>query len=251
MQVSQLPSNKVPAPWASSASGSLVVIPPVTVAGGAGHASWTQGIPAECMEVGGIPPFGQEQNGFEQVVSSWVWWLNAGAPVPYDSAFSATIGGYPYGAMVWTAPGTYYISTADNNTTAPPSSSWISSRLVPAFTQLAPQVSRVHGALITPGYSNSITVSGVAGIAGQFIIDGYINYYTSAITDGEIVATLTNSLNSTQDADGTQVSQYHRIIVPASAGQTMTATFAITGSSSLSPSTAASYAVSFIFQPFF
>jgi hypothetical protein len=177
--------------------------------------------------------------------------MNAGAPVPYDSTFSTTIGGYPYGAIVFSAPGTYYVSTVDNNTTAPPSSSWTSMRLVPAFTQLAPAITRVHGVLATSGYTNSITVSGTAGIAGQFIVDAYVNYYTASITNGQITATLTNSINGNSDADGTQVSQTHRIIVPATAGQTMTATLAISASNPLTPSTDISYGVSYFFQPFF
>ena len=131
MQTSGIP-YKTPHVFASSAAGSLVSSPiPDTVAGGAGHLSWQQGIPSECMTLGGIPPFGAEVNALYQQMSAWSQWQQAGGPVFYDSTFSSEIGGYPKGAVLAVPglPSAYYISTVENNTSAPPGSTWLVSRI--------------------------------------------------------------------------------------------------------------------------
>jgi hypothetical protein len=63
----------------------------------------------------------QDFNGLFQQITAWNRWQAAGGLVPYDSAFSTAVGGYPAGAAVLSASvaGRVWISAADNNTTNP------------------------------------------------------------------------------------------------------------------------------------
>jgi hypothetical protein len=73
---------------------------------------------------GGCPPSGQDFNGILKQLSQWAQWQSAGGPVFYDSVFAASVGGYPNGAILSSAvtPGTQWMSTVDNNTTNPDTS---------------------------------------------------------------------------------------------------------------------------------
>jgi len=69
---------------------------------------------------GGVAPSGQDFNGILNAITKWVQWLNARAPVFYDAAFSAAIGGYPKGAMIAAAASsTWWLSSVENNTSNP------------------------------------------------------------------------------------------------------------------------------------
>lgn len=127
MQASDIPS-KFPIPWANSAgSGYTRAVPEASQIGITnGAASLTDGFPPLTFlptASGGVPPFGQDTNGILKQITQWLRWAEAGAPVAWDSVFSAAIGGYPNGAIVASAttPQLWWLSTADNNTTNPDS----------------------------------------------------------------------------------------------------------------------------------
>lgn len=114
--------------WASGAGGSFVRTPPVPSQIGTtnGAASFTDGFPPlnfSPVASGGIPPFGEDMNGILRIITTWLQWIQAGGPIPYDSTFQTAIGGYPSGAVVESVsfPGAYWQSTVDNNTGSPDS----------------------------------------------------------------------------------------------------------------------------------
>ncbi len=88
-----------------------------------GYASFTDGFPPLTftpVASGGIPPFGQDMNGILYSTTSWTRWQASGGTVPYDSTFSAAIGGYPKGALIASSTaGMFWVSLVDDNTTDP------------------------------------------------------------------------------------------------------------------------------------
>lgn len=72
---------------------------------------------------GGCPPFGQDFNGILKQITQWIQWQAVSSGLPWDSTFSANIGGYPKGGIVQSNVlfGRMWISTADNNTSNPDS----------------------------------------------------------------------------------------------------------------------------------
>lgn len=122
MQLSQIPT-KFQKAFASLAAGGNIRAIPVTTPDPDG-ASQELGFPPSTMTAvgaGGVPPDGRDMNGVLNNVSAWVIWQAAGGVVQYDAVFQAAIGGYPRYSVIGsvTAPGTYWQSTADNNTTNP------------------------------------------------------------------------------------------------------------------------------------
>jgi microcystin-dependent protein len=121
MQASNIPV-KLSIPWANSAGSSYIRTVPEASRIGIqnGAASLTDGFPPWTMGPGGFP-FGQDFNGILKQITQWLQWTQAGAPVQWDSAFSAAIGGYPAGALILklNTPGAYWYSTVDNNVTNP------------------------------------------------------------------------------------------------------------------------------------
>ncbi len=125
MQSTNIPA-KFPIPFANSAgSGFVRTVPQASQIGiTPGAASLTDGFPPVCFQpvgAGGVPPSGQDFNGLLNQLSSWSRWSAAGGPVYYDATFSASISGYPKGAMLdnLTTPGAFWVSTAENNTSNP------------------------------------------------------------------------------------------------------------------------------------
>lgn len=125
MQDSSIPA-KFPIPWANGAGGSYVrPIPTASQIGiTPGAASLTDGFPPATFTPtgsGGTPPFGADTNGILKQITQWLQWEQAGGPVQYDSAFSASIGGYMKGSILANAStlGSFWISTVDNNTSNP------------------------------------------------------------------------------------------------------------------------------------
>ena len=125
MQASQIPL-KFQIPFANNAgSGYIRPVPQASQIGitpGAG--SLTDGFPPVCFQpvgAGGVPPSGQDFNGLLNQITAWIRWSSAGGPVYYDPTFSASIGGYPQGAILPAAGsiGSFWISTVDNNVTDP------------------------------------------------------------------------------------------------------------------------------------
>lgn len=124
MQISNVPS-RFAIPFANSAgSGYIRPIPQASQIGLTnGAASLTDGFPPLTflpVGAGGVPPFGQDFNGILYQITQWSQWQAAGNPVPYDSGFSASIGGYPTGALITgSTPGQVWLSLVDNNTSNP------------------------------------------------------------------------------------------------------------------------------------
>lgn len=108
---------------ASAATGDIATIPATQATAGDGTASIALAFPPETFiarAAGGEPPRGADMNGFLNLLSSAVQVLQAGYLGPFDATFAAGIGGYPAGAVVsGAAAGTFWVSTADANTTAP------------------------------------------------------------------------------------------------------------------------------------
>lgn len=124
--------------WAALASSGYVANPIPDFTASPGRASQQLGFPAvnaAPVAAGGIPPFIADFNGFGQYVTAWLQYMQAGAAIPWDAAFSAAVGGYPLGAVVLSAtvPDRYWRSTVDANTTNPDTggAGWINAE---AFT---------------------------------------------------------------------------------------------------------------------
>ena len=123
MQLSNAPAQSVEA-WATGDSTKTNPIPVPSQQGiTPGAASWVDGFPPLCSadaSAGGVPPNREDMNGGLYQMSAVDVWMCAGGGFPYNSAFSASIGGYPKGARVLMASGNgYWVSTVDNNVTDP------------------------------------------------------------------------------------------------------------------------------------
>ncbi|MFT8655966.1 MAG: hypothetical protein ABF785_04650 [Acetobacter papayae] len=108
---------------ASAATGNIATIPATQGTAGDGTASIALAFPPETFiarAAGGEPPRGADMNGFLNLLSSAMQVLQAGYLGPFDATFAAGIGGYPAGAIVsGSTAGTFWVSTADSNTTVP------------------------------------------------------------------------------------------------------------------------------------
>lgn len=125
MKIANLPANKFPIPFANAAGSGYIRPIPVPSQSGItpGAASLTDGFPAATflpVGSGGTPPFGQDFNGLLNQITQWTKWQNAGGLVPYDAAYSTSIGGYPQGAILaGTSAGSVWLSIVDDNTSNP------------------------------------------------------------------------------------------------------------------------------------
>lgn len=122
MQSTDIPT-KIPLPFGTNAGANYTRTIPATTAT-QGRASFDQGFPPECFvqaSAGGFPPDGRDENGLLLQMTQWLRWAQAGsAAIKYDGTFSTVVGGYPKGAILAsTTLGTWWVSTADNNTTNP------------------------------------------------------------------------------------------------------------------------------------
>lgn len=121
MKASDIPT-KFQVAFAASASGANVRPIPLTTIDPTA-ASQQLGFPPETftpLDAGGVAPDGRDMNGVLNMATAWDRWMSAGAPVPYDGAFSSTIGGYPAGTVLAAATlGQFWLSTADDNTSNP------------------------------------------------------------------------------------------------------------------------------------
>lgn len=125
MQANQIPT-KFNIPWANGAVAPFIRTIPVASQIGiqSGAASLTDGYPPLTFlqqAAGGVSPFGADTNGILNQATAWIRWASAGAPINWDSAFSAAIGGYPLGAVVQSPVtfGLWWICLSDNNGTNP------------------------------------------------------------------------------------------------------------------------------------
>jgi hypothetical protein len=173
MQSTDIPT-KIDIAWASSAGGSFVrPIPDTSQIGiNDGAASWPDGwVPLNATPegAGGIPPDIRDANGMGLAISGWIRWLTAtGSPVPWDSAFSASIGGYPKGGVVAsvTTFGRYWLSTAENNTTNPDTggANWVI--WSPGGGEYAVDTGAANALVIAPATAPAAYVDGL-----EFLVD--------------------------------------------------------------------------------
>ncbi|WP_061470896.1 gp53-like domain-containing protein [Acetobacter senegalensis] len=126
---------------ADAASGNISTVPDTQATAGDGTASIALGFPPETFidrAAGGEPPRGQDMNGFLNRISRAIQVLQAGYFGPFNAAFAAAIGGYPSGAIVrGSVVGTFWVSTADNNTTTPGASGATWQNLFSGYLPLA------------------------------------------------------------------------------------------------------------------
>lgn len=107
----------------SAASGNIATVPDTQGNPGDGTASIALGFPPETFidrAAGGVPPRGQDMNGFLNRMSRAIQVLQAGYFGKFNGSLAAAIGGYPAGAIVQgSGVGTFWVSTTDNNTSTP------------------------------------------------------------------------------------------------------------------------------------
>lgn len=125
MLSSAIPTLKFPIPFGNAAGGGFIRDVPTASRIGIedGAASLNDGfVPLNFNPVasGGVPPFGKDMNGIMKAVTSWLRWQQSGGPIYYDATFSASIGGYPLGALLRANNGLHaWLSTTENNVTNP------------------------------------------------------------------------------------------------------------------------------------
>jgi hypothetical protein len=166
MKQSDIP-DRFELPFASSAGGAFVrAIPKASQIGiQAGAASLETGFPPAnflATGAGGTPFFGQDVNGILRQITEWNRWQNAGAPVPYNAAFSTAIGGYPKGAVLLaTASVHFWLNLVDDNATDPDGggANW-------ASFSLSGVVNQVGGAVGSISLGAGITMA--ANVLGAF-----------------------------------------------------------------------------------
>lgn len=90
---------------------------------GTNAASIEGGFPPVTMEselAGGLPPLGQDMNGFLFLISSHTIYVQSGQPYLYNSTLATAIGGYAIGTILGMTDGTgLWLCTAANNTSNP------------------------------------------------------------------------------------------------------------------------------------
>jgi hypothetical protein len=182
-------------PFANGATGSNIRPIPVASQIGIqpGAASLTDGFPPVtfiAVSSGGTPPWGADWNGILNQTSAWNRWQAAGGPVHWDSAFSATIGGYPSGSTIMSTANAlkYWVSTVDNNTTNPDSggANWMAGYLIP-FTpvQQGTGVSQLSN-VVKLGWDGAylratVDATDLGPLASQSWANG--QFYTKTYTD--------------------------------------------------------------------
>jgi hypothetical protein len=115
----------------SSAGPGFITNPMPNTPTGSNAASIEGGFPSITMEselTGGLPPLGQDMNGFLFLISSHTIYVQSGQLYPYNSTLAAAIGGYAVGTILGMADGTgIWLCTAANNTSNPDTggSGWV------------------------------------------------------------------------------------------------------------------------------
>ena len=167
MQASQVPAN-LNIPFANNAAGGYIrTIPQASQIGIVpGAASLTDGFPPltfQPVSSGGVPPFGQDFNGILNLVTAWTRWQQAGGVPSYNAAFSASIGGYPLGAVVIKGDGTsFWRSLVDNNTSNPDAggAGWgVLSATTTAWTSVTGRPTDLSAFTNGPGYMTAAAVA--------------------------------------------------------------------------------------------
>lgn len=158
-----------------------------TAATGDSTASYNNGFPDITMlneSAGGVPPKGQDFNQILYELAAAARWADAGGVRQYDSSFATSIGGYPkYTRLTGSDGVTEYISTVDDNTTDPDSSSssgWTNyTNLFMRKESNLSDVANIAYALGNLGFSGDIGESGCIIIPvnmGGKLVNFYLQY---------------------------------------------------------------------------
>ena len=156
---------KISIPWASSAGAAYIRSIPNTSQIGIQNcaASYPDGFPPLTFTpaaAGGCPPFGQDFNGLLKQITQWNQWQAISSGLPWDSSFSTSIGGYPKGAIVQSNVllGRLWLSTTDNNTNNPDSTSGTATNWI-----VLPGLAQPGQMIANPGatpYPNTVLANG-------------------------------------------------------------------------------------------
>lgn len=107
----------------SSAGSGFITNPMPNTPTGTNAASIDGGFPPVTMEselAGGLPPLGQDMNGFLFLISSHTIYVQSGQPYLYNSTLATAIGGYAIGTILGMVDGTgLWLCTVANNTSNP------------------------------------------------------------------------------------------------------------------------------------
>lgn len=166
---------KFATPWASAAVAPFITpVIPVAQSGAPNGATQQQGYPpitGTNPAAGGIPPSMADWNGAMFYCTAWLQYLQAGAPIGYDSVFSMNIGGYPPSAIIAQASGNgqFWLNNSGTNNATNPDLGGAGWTLWPPPQTQVPSL-RVIGttgnvANVTNLTLNDMTVSGGSGLA--------------------------------------------------------------------------------------
>lgn len=158
--------KKQPVPF--GVNGPREDIEPTTPTGD-NSASYNSGFPPITMllkAAGGLPPKGQDMNQILFELSSLARWSSAGALNSFDTAFVASISGYPNGSILSNSTFTgCWLNTIDGNTANPENTNGTLTGWVPAFTYGTTAVTGLAAANVTltalQASNERITLAGV------------------------------------------------------------------------------------------
>lgn len=162
-----------------AAASDIATIPTTQAHSGDGTASLALGFPPETFiarSAGGVPPRGQDLNGLLNLISKILRAYQAGCWGTFDAGFAQAIGGYPAGAVVsGTTPGTFWVSTADDNVTMPGAQGAAWQNLFTGYLPLS------GGTVSWLSVNGPVVVEGFGGLTAQAIptnpqVGDYINY---------------------------------------------------------------------------
>lgn len=171
--------KKQPVPF--GVNGSREDLLPTTPAGD-NQASYDAGFPPVTMilkAAGGLPPKGQDMNQILYELSSIGRWLMAGALNAFDNSFAATIGGYPKASVIAGDDGsTIYISTIENNTNNPNTSSagWLNLLKVLNLASLAGGSNKLPYFTGESSLSQTDLTAAGRGLIGQADVAAILTY---------------------------------------------------------------------------
>lgn len=114
------PPDKITVPWATSGLKNAIPQAADPVDGLAGYDQGFTAVNMTPKTAGGIPPFGQDFNGIFFDITKALQFIEAGGSFPYDSAWAASVGGYPAGAIVSRTDNQgFWRNTIPNNSSDP------------------------------------------------------------------------------------------------------------------------------------
>ncbi|GAN69275.1 hypothetical protein [Acetobacter orleanensis] len=200
----------------NAAASDVSAIPATQASTGDGTVSLALGFPPETFiarSAGGVPPRGQDMNGLLNLISKILQAYQAGCWGMFDAGFAQAIGGYPAGAVVaGSTPGTFWVSTADDNVSPPGAAGARWQNLFSGYLPLS------GGTVSWLNVSGQLVQEGFGGIIAQASptnpqTGDFINYPTfGSIAEGrggkfyvglqEKVGTTFSALMSLQFSDG-------------------------------------------------